>query len=240
MTVTNSTTKTSALPGDGSTFSFSFSPLIIYAEDELKVIKTTVATGVEEEITKGTGSNNYSVTVSSYPGTGTITYPADSGTAMTSAYTLTIMYDLDFEQATDLGNQLDFDADTIEEQFDKLLKLILQVKKDADRAIKVPDTYTSIINTGDIDEFTTSDTGKQVTLGNSGTQWTLATASTSTADASDATPQAIAAAGASGSSANFSIRGHVLSALWMNMVSSAEVSATATRSSSSDGLGGGV
>ena len=97
MTVTNPTAQTSALPGDGATFSFSFSPLVIYANDELKVIKTTVATGVEEVISKGTGSNAYSVTVSSYPGTGSITFPADSGTPMTSSFTLTIIKDLDYE-----------------------------------------------------------------------------------------------------------------------------------------------
>ncbi|KKL98488.1 hypothetical protein LCGC14_1823900, partial [marine sediment metagenome] len=82
MTVVSQVKTTGQLPGDSSTFTFSFSPMIIYDNDEIEVIHVIIATGVETLVTEGTGSSNYSIslTATDYPDTGSITYPADQGT----------------------------------------------------------------------------------------------------------------------------------------------------------------
>ena len=61
--------------GNGSATTFSFSPGTIQQNSDLTVIHVA-ADGTETTLTEGTGSINYSVSVTYYPGTGSIVYPA--------------------------------------------------------------------------------------------------------------------------------------------------------------------
>ena len=136
MTVTSQTTKT-INPGNGSSFSFSFSPLIIFASTDIEVTSTVIATGVETALVEGTGSAKYSVGIATYPATGSITYPQDEGTPVASTINITIKRVLTLEQQTDLNNQGAYNAAIQERQFDRLLMIDLQQQEEIDRCPKI-------------------------------------------------------------------------------------------------------
>jgi hypothetical protein len=64
--------------GNGVATVFSFSPIVIFTSSDIQVIKTD-ANDAETILVEGSGSSNYSVSVTSFPGTGSITYPASGG-----------------------------------------------------------------------------------------------------------------------------------------------------------------
>ena len=77
MTVSSTTAKISYAGNDSNTsFSFAFT---VYVTTDL-VVTFTNSSGVESTLTEGAGTSNYSVSVSSYPGTGSITWPASGST----------------------------------------------------------------------------------------------------------------------------------------------------------------
>ena len=92
MTRTSVVNATGNLPGDGANFSFTFSPIKIFANSELRVYHTVTATGVETLLVEGTGATQYSVSSITFPGTGTITYPATSTGAIPSTETINIKH----------------------------------------------------------------------------------------------------------------------------------------------------
>ena len=141
MTVTSQTTKVTAT-GNGSATTFSFSPLVIFASTDLVVVTTVTATGVETTRTEGTGATNWSTSLTSFPATGSIVYPADTATPLPSSQTITIKRVLTLEQQTDLENQGTYFADTQETQFDKLLMIDLQQQEIIDRSFSFPLSYT--------------------------------------------------------------------------------------------------
>jgi hypothetical protein len=141
MTVTSQTTKVTAT-GNSSARSFSFSPLVIFASTDITVTTTVTATGVETVINEGSTSSTYSVDITTYPATGSISYPASGGTLLPSTETITIKRMLTLEQQTDLNNQGAYSATVQEEQFDKLLMIDLQQQEEIDRAFAFPLTYT--------------------------------------------------------------------------------------------------
>ena len=201
------TFKTVLVTGDGSNRSFSFSPMIIYASDELEVITVVTSTGVETAIVEGTGATNYSVNVSSFPGTGTITYPAAGGTPIASTVQLIIKRVLDLEQATDLNMHGAYNADVLETQLDKLLLISIQQQEQLDRSFRLPVSAASTIG----NEIPTPITGERYLRVNAGLtayEW-VALASTTTAVASDVTPQGVSLTTASaGTSDDFSRQDH--------------------------------
>lgn len=136
MTVENQTNKV-VRNGNGVATSFSFSPIVIFDADDLLVVKTSAA-GVETTLARGTGSSNYSVSVSAYPGTGSVTYPASGTTYLATGETLTIKRVLTLEQTTDYENQGGYFADTVETSLDRLTMIDLQQQDDIDRSIKLP------------------------------------------------------------------------------------------------------
>jgi hypothetical protein len=141
MTVTSQTTKVTAT-GNSSARSFSFSPLVIFASTDITVTTTVTATGAETVINEGSSSSTYSVDITTYPATGSISYPASGGTLLPSSKTITIKRVLTLEQQTDLNNQGAYSATVQEEQFDKLLMIDLQQQEEIDRAFAFPLTYT--------------------------------------------------------------------------------------------------
>jgi len=141
MTVTSQTTKATTA-GNGSATTFSFSPIVIFASSELSVITTVVATGVETTRTEGTGASNWSLGITTFPATGSITYPADTVTPLTTAYTISIKRVLTLEQQTDLNNQGGYFPDVQETQFDKLVMIDLQQQESLNRSFAFPLSYT--------------------------------------------------------------------------------------------------
>lgn len=135
MTVQDQTTKKTAT-GDGSATTFSFSPMVIFSSADLYVVTTVIATGVETVRTEGTGSTNWSLGITSFPATGSITYPADEVTPLPATEKLTIKRVLTLEQQTNLDNQGGYHPDIQERQFDKLVMIDLQQQEELDRTIK--------------------------------------------------------------------------------------------------------
>lgn len=136
MTVETTVSKVIA-PGNGSATTFSFSPVVLpEGADDLVVYLRTVATGAETLLVRGTGSSNYSVTVSSYPGTGSITYPASGGTPITAAYELVMLRVLEIEQQTDLPNQTTYYPEVLEAALDRACMIDLQQQEKLDRTPK--------------------------------------------------------------------------------------------------------
>lgn len=138
MTISVETGKSATYTGDSSTTSFSFSPIVIQDADQLEVWRNTAGTYVL--ITRGTGVNNYSVSVSAFPGTGTITYPADTvnGTALSSSQTLVIKRKADLLQEMDLENQGGYFPENQEDAFDLARIVDIQQQEEINRCLKIP------------------------------------------------------------------------------------------------------
>ena len=138
--------------GDGSNRVFDFSPIILLDPgtgntNHLEVTITDSA-GTETLVTEGTGTTNYSVAlVSSYPSTGSITYPADvSGTALPATSTVTIKRVVPKEQGVDLENQGKYLAEVQETALDRITQILIELKEEIDRVVKVPVSDTSNLN----------------------------------------------------------------------------------------------
>lgn len=153
MTVTTTTTKVER-PGNGVATVFSFSPIVIFASGDLEVTFVSTA-GVETVLSEGVGTANYSVSVSSYPGTGSITYPASGSGKLASGEKLVIKRVLDIEQQTDLQNQGGYFPDVQEQALDRLTMIALQQQEELDRTLKVRISSGSTPSDTDLDNLET-------------------------------------------------------------------------------------
>jgi hypothetical protein len=143
MTVQTQVKKVGPLPGNDATTVFSFSPIVVFANSELEVTKTDAA-GVETLLAEGASATTYSVSISSLPGTGSITYPAVGGTPLATGEFITIRRVLVLEQQTDLENQGGYFPETLEDQLDKLVMIDLQQQEELDRVLKAAVTDTVV------------------------------------------------------------------------------------------------
>lgn len=210
MTSTSLVEKTSNLPGDGSNFTFSFSPLIIYENTDIEVFHIVTATGVETQVTEGTGATNYVFNgPTTFPGTGTITYPGDSGTAIPSTEAMVIKKVLPLTQDTDLQNQGGYFPEVLERRLDKIVGMIIQHQETLDRCLKIPITDALITDT-EINPGNTRDASEFVRVNSAATGFITSVGAASTSgSASDATPADVnLSAGASGSNAAYSRDDH--------------------------------
>lgn len=145
MTVSSTTAKVT-LAGNDSTTTFNFS-FTIYANTDL-VVTFTNSSGVESTLSEGSGTSNYSVSVSSYPGSGSITWPASGSTKLQSNEKITIKRVLPLTQTIDLQNQGGYFPDVQEQGFDRGVYLSQQIDEEVDRSIKIPvSSATSIDST---------------------------------------------------------------------------------------------
>lgn len=145
MTVAVQNTKLTVNGNDSATV-FSFSPLVIFATTDLEVTHVT-STGVETLLVEGVGAANYSVQVTTFPGFGNVTYPADEVTPLPTGESLVIKRVLTLEQLTNLENQGGYFPETQERQYDKFVMLDLQQQEELDRTIKIPVSSVGSINT---------------------------------------------------------------------------------------------
>lgn len=207
MAISSNTAKVT-VPGNGSSFTFSFSPIKVFSADDLDVYEVVNATGVATLLTEGTGASNYSVSFSSpnaQLSTGSIAYPADQGTAIPSTKSVLIAIGLDLLQDTVLQNQGTYHPDVLEAALDYLTLLAIQQQEQLDRAVKfalTEETASALLPS------LTAGAYLRVKSDLSGLEWT--TLSTTEASASDDTPQDVSlSAGAAGTEADFARSDHV-------------------------------
>jgi len=205
MTVTTQTKKVTAT-GNSSATTFSFSPIVIFASTDLSVVTTVIATGVETSRSEGTGSANWSLGITTFPATGSITYPADAVTPLTSATTITVKRVLTLEQQTDLNNQGGYFPDTQETQFDKLVMIDLQQQELLDRTLAFPVSYAGSV-VAEVPAPLNALYYLRVNTGADALEWVAN--STTTASASDTAPLAGAITAAAGASGDFARNDHV-------------------------------
>lgn len=140
MTVPTTARRAGPYSGNGSTTTFSFS-FKTFASTDLQVTKTGT-NGLDTVLIK---DSDYSVSLNAdqavSPG-GTITYPI-SGTALATGEKLVIVGNLAYEQTTDLLGGGAFNAQVIEDTFDRTVIQIQQLEERADRAITIPVSSTA-------------------------------------------------------------------------------------------------
>ena len=214
MTINTQVFQVSAV-GDGATRTFSFSPMVIYGNDELEVITTVIATGVETTILRGSSSTTYSISIAdnSYPDTGSIDYPASGGTLLPSTERISIRRLLTIENLTDLENQGGYNPEVQETQYDKFAAIHLQQQEELNRCLKFTVTVFDIDTDLSTEILTplSANVGQFLRYNAAGNKFDLASVgSSSTASASDATPQdSSVSAGAAGSNSPYSREDHV-------------------------------
>lgn len=142
MTIATTTNRVDA-PGNGSATSFSFAPVVIFEASDLQVTVRDSG-GNETTLTQGAGSTNYSVTVSSYPGVGSITYPASGGTPLASGSTIVIKRIVPLLQSVSLSNQGAYFPKIQEGEFDYLTAIDQQQQEELSRAIVGPPNGPSL------------------------------------------------------------------------------------------------
>ena len=211
MTVTSVVSKVGPEAGDGSNFTFSFSPMVIYVASEIEVYHVVTATGVETLLAIGTGATTYSVsTIDVLTGsTGSITYPADESTPIPSTEAIVIKKVLTLEQQTDLKSQGAYSPSVLERQFDKIVGMIIQINETLSRCIKIQITESTIINT-ELSSDALPGSSEVLRVNSGGTSFETAGLSSGTAaTASDATPADVnLSAGSAGSGTDFSRNDH--------------------------------
>ena len=133
MTITSTFSK-EIKNGNGAATAFGFAFVINQAAD-LQVIFTS-ADGVETLLAEGAGTANYSLSVASYPGSGSITYPASGSGRLAAGETLTLARVVALEQQTDLINQGDWNPEEVEAAFDYGRMVDIQQQEELDRTLK--------------------------------------------------------------------------------------------------------
>lgn len=141
MTVSSTTSKVKFV-GNNSTTVFSFS-YTVYAASDL-VVTLTNSAGADTTLTEGTGATNYSVSVASFPGAGSITYPATGSTRLQANESLTIQRVIPLTQTIDLQNQGGYFPDVQEEGFDRGIYVSQQLKEEITRSIKISVSDTGV------------------------------------------------------------------------------------------------
>ena len=194
--------------GNGTRRTFSFSPMVIFANSQLSVVTRVTATGVETPRLLGTTSTTYSISIpaNGYPATGSIDFPASGGTLLPSTEEIIISLNLPLKQGTNLERG-PYDPEVQEREFDRLVALIQQQQEQLDRCLKVPIGTPATLDM----KLPPPITGERYPRLNSGlTDWELvALASTGTAVASGATPQGVALlTAAAGTSDDYSRADH--------------------------------
>ena len=138
MTVPTQTIKVTTGAGNGVATVWPFNPVVVYSSADIQVTLVLSATGVETPLVLGAGAANFSVTVANYPGTGSVTYPADEVTPMPSTHHLVIKGVLTLEQQTNLENQGGYNPETLEIALDKSIRIDQQQQEEIGRSVKLP------------------------------------------------------------------------------------------------------
>lgn len=205
MTVQNQTFSVVGL-GNGSATNFSFSPMVLPTSTDITVTKVTISTGAETTLSVGTGANAYSIAATTtFPGTGSVTFPEDTVTPLTTDEKIVMKRVLTLEQQTDLENQGPYFAQVQEDQYDKFVMLDLQQQEEIDRGLKFPEGYGGTIPVI---------TGTPAALGflqvnSAGTEVNWVAVATVSASVSSVVPLVNSGTGSAGSAADVAREDHV-------------------------------
>lgn len=137
MTIASTARKAGPLLGNGSTTSFSFS-FKVFATSDIKVAIANSA-GVETVLVENT---HYTVSLNANQETspgGIVTYPV-SGSPLPSGSVLSIIGDLDYDQPLDLPSGGNFNPLALENQLDRTVMQMQQLKEAVDRSAKLSQT----------------------------------------------------------------------------------------------------
>jgi len=134
MTISNQTVQIRE-QGNGSKTDFDF-PFPIALSSELKVWKITRATDAKTTSDPLVLGTDYTVTINTSTEGGTVTYT----TAPASTEDSFITRELDYTQPTVFPRVNVFPEDTVEKTYDRNVKLIQQINRETNRALKLPDT----------------------------------------------------------------------------------------------------
>lgn len=139
MTIDTTTSRVDAL-GNGSATVFSFSPVIIFEASDLQVFVTDNLGNVTT-LTLGAGPTDFSVNVSAYPGTGSVTYPASGGgTTLATGWTLTMKRVVPLLQKVSLENQGPYLPNVLEMELDYLTAIAQQLQEQTNRSLQLAPT----------------------------------------------------------------------------------------------------
>lgn len=139
MTISTTTSRVD-VNGNGVATSFSFSPVPIFEATDLQVTMVD-SLGNATVLAQGSGPTNYSLTVASYPGTGSITYPANvSGTVLPTGSKLTIKRIVPLLQSVALANQGAYLPAIQEGEFDYLTAIDQQQQEQLNRCLQLAPT----------------------------------------------------------------------------------------------------
>lgn len=211
MTISTTVNKVVA-PGDGAKFQFSFDPFVVQqpatgVDHDLVVYRVTSA-GAVSTLTEGTGSTNYSVQVTSYPGTGQITYPATGSGFLPTGDYLVIKRKAPLLQATKLDNRGGYFPAVQENTFDRLVMMIQDLQEQIDRCVQITVNDDNVV--GADPDLPNMIAQNYIRVNATGDGLEMGGFETTTASASSATPQNVTSgAGAAGASGDFSRADHV-------------------------------
>jgi hypothetical protein len=187
--------------GDDSQTAFTFAFTVSdpgTGNDHALAVYLINAAGVVSLLAEGTGTTDYSVAVSAYPGAGTVTYPASGGGTLATGEDLVIVRHLDLFQETALENQGAYLPAVLEGQLDEFARQIQQLQEQLDSCVKIS---RKSLDTDSADpELPNLVADEFLKVNATADGLTLEGGTTSTAAASSATPQAVAGSGAPGAS----------------------------------------
>lgn len=135
MTVSSTTRKAGPFSGNGSTTSFPFS-FKIYTKNDIAVYLTNSLGAISTLVL----DSDYSVSVNANQDTtpgGTVTYPI-SGSALPTGSTLTINGNMAYSQSTQLPSGGAYNAQNVEQAFDRVTILTQQLLEAINRAVQLP------------------------------------------------------------------------------------------------------
>ena len=210
MTIETEANKVTYAGDDSQTdfdFTFTITEPNVGADNDLEVWKIDSA-GAVSLLVEGTGTTEYSVAVTTYPGGGTITFPASGSGTLATGESLILVRHQDLFQETLLSNQGGYLPKVLENQLDELVRQIQQLKEEIDRCVKITlkskdvDSASAALPNLVADEFLiVNATADGVTIGGG---------SVATASASSATPQDVGTSGgAAGIGTDFSRDDHI-------------------------------
>lgn len=124
--------------GDGNNTSFPFTDLDLQASSSELAVYLIDTDGTVTQLEEGTGTDKYNVTVASYPGDGTVTYPSLGTGRLSSSQKLVMKREEPFLQGVDLGFESGYSSSVQETLHDGHVMRDIQQQEEIDRSIKVP------------------------------------------------------------------------------------------------------
>lgn len=155
--------------GNGSTTAFPFPYLFLNADDLCVIITDSNGNETTQTIT-----TDYNVTGEGVQSGGTVTMIS----APATGEKLTIIREVDYTQSTDLQDNTDFQAETLETTFDRSVMMSQQLKEITDRCIKLKTSSTETAPT--VDDLS-GNSGKAIIVNSTENGYTYTSITSSTA-----------------------------------------------------------